>query len=93
MRSVHKVVVATCWLAIVALRPAVLLAGEAAPGNQDITKTAPVEKSPDAAGCAHSDTGSCCIPSEENAAPAPNVEPAPPADCPCQHAKQAGEDS
>lgn len=94
MNGLRGFIVTICWLAIVLLEPAVVLAGEAAAAPQDSMRTAPAGKSAEAdAACEHSDTGSCCIPGQENALPPPKPETAAPADCPPQHAKQAGQDS
>ena len=94
MNGLRGFLVAMCWLATTVLQPAVLLAGEAASEHQDTTQAAPADKSAEAdAACGHSDTGSCCIPGQENAAATPpKPEAAAPVDCPSQQAKQAGQD-
>jgi len=86
VNGVCRFLVVMCLLAGVALQPGVSSAAEAA-DHQAVLADKAAETD---AARAHTDTGSCCIPDQGDAA-APNE--AAPANLPCQHTKTAGQGS
>ncbi len=88
----RRIALVMFWLMLAGLQPRTVLGADPVSGKPDTSQTAPGEKAtePNAVGCPHMESGSCCAECQGTAAQAPKGEAAAPMDCPCKHEKQAG---